>query len=173
MSARARSIRSLCRLLRPALFVAALAAVLALATDAEAQLRARRLFNDQCLVGEFTSFDDVVMTAAATHHAGAGDVYQAICDDEDCWGFSINRFASVNVLTTGLTVGDYTWYVCAWNGSVRLVVANLSGGAALFSPELARQDATVGQRMSLHDPRIPDDLRRFAARLGRVPTAHD
>lgn len=171
MSVRARS-RVPLSLTAAALVVGAIVLVVPLGR-ADAQVRANRLFNDECLIADFTAFDDVVMTAVATHHSGFGDVYQAICDDEDCWGFSINRFAAVNVLTTGLTAGEYTWYVCAWNGSVRRVVGNLSGGAALFAPELARSASEGGIRVSLDDPRIPEDVRRFAARLGRVPVVRE
>lgn len=150
-----------------ALVLAAL--ILLPAGSAEAQLRANRLAPDSCLVGDFSSFDDVIMTALATHQSGAGDVYQAICDDEDCWGFSINRAAAVNVLTTGLTPGEYTWFVCAWNGSVRKVVANIAGGSALYTPASAAPGTEPGRVMTLDDPRIPDAVRRFAERLGRVP----
>lgn len=141
----------------------------ALAGTAEAQLRSGRLNNDTCLAEDFTAFDDVVMTATAAHFSGAGDVYQAICDAEDCFGFSINRDAQVNALTTGITAGEYTWFVCAWNGSVRSVVANLSGGAAIFIP--ARVPERASQVLDLADPRVPEQVRRFAARLGRVPAA--
>lgn len=138
------------------------------AGEADAQLRTNRLRPDTCLTGEFSAFDDVIMTALASHQAGRGDVYQAICDEEDCWGFSINRGASVNVLTTGLTPGEYTWYVCAWNGVVRRVVANLAGGAALFLPAGARGPDTESRSVSLTDPDLPEDLRRFVARLRGV-----
>ena len=153
------------------LAVAAMLLALLPADTAEAQLRTNRLGDEQCVVGEFTSFDDVIMTALATHQSGGGDVYQAICDDEDCWGFSINRAAAVNVLSIGLTPGEYTWYVCAWNGSVRRVVANLAGGAALYRPTSTRPgDAeSEAETLSLQDPRVPDAVRRFAERLGRVP----
>lgn len=134
------------------------------AGDAEAQIRAARLPDEACIVNDFTSFDDVIMTSAATHDGGGGDVYQAICDDEDCWGFSINRLSGVNVLTTGITPGEYSWYVCAWNGSVKRVVANLSGGAALFFRTAAERRGVV----ELADPSVPDALRRFHARLDRT-----
>jgi hypothetical protein len=141
------------------------------AGSAAAQVRAGRLNNDNCIAEEFTSFDDVVMTATAAHFGGAGDVYQAICDlggDQDCWGFSINRNAGVNALTTGITAGEYVWYVCAWNGSVRNVVANLAGGTALFSQR--GPDAAAARVLELADSGIPEDIRRFASRLDRLPT---
>ena len=141
----------------------------ALAGTAEAQLRSSRLNNDTCLAEDFTAFDDVIMTATAAHFSGAGDVYQAICDAEDCFGFSINRGAQVNAMTTGITAGEYTWFVCAWNGSVRSVVANLSGGAVIFMP--ARSPEPAGTVLALADPRVPEQVRRFASRLGRVPVA--
>ena len=152
-----------------ALALAVLVTALALPATAEAQLRANRLFDEECLAEDFTAFDDVIMTALATHQSGFGDVYQAICDDEDCWGFSINRFAAVNVLTTGLTAGEYTWFVCAWNGTVRRVVANLSGGAAIFTPEPAGPGRGDSRILELDDPRVPEGLRRLVAKLGRVP----
>jgi hypothetical protein len=154
--------RLLC--IRTALSLALGLSATAVATDATAQVRATRLPDEACIVNDFTSFDEVVMTSVATHSGGAGDVYQAICDDEDCWGFSINRLSGVNVLTTGLTPGEYSWYVCAWNGSVRRVVANLSGGAALF---FRRPEARLGI-VELSDPSIPESLRRFDARLDRT-----
>lgn len=136
-------------------------------TVAEAQVRTGRLNDDSCLVNDFTAFDDVVMTAVATHDSGGGDVYQAICDDEDCWGFSINRGSQVNVMTTGLTLGDYQWFVCAWNGSVRRVVANLAGGVAIFARG-SRQAALQPRRVGLDAEGVPESLRRFAARLQRI-----
>lgn len=165
----ARALPSPRLLLLAGMATAMVLAALLYATPAEAQLRTNRLGNERCLVGEFTTFNDVIMTALATHQSGGGDVYQAICDDEDCWGFSINRAAAVNVLTTGLTPGEYTWFVCAWNGAVRRVVANLAGGAALYRPEGASAGREHEAVVSLHDPSVPDALRRFAARLGRVP----
>lgn len=132
---------------------------------AEAQVRAGRLDNDTCLVSDFISFDDVVMTAVATHDSGSGDVYQAICDDEDCWGFSINRGSAINVLTTGLTPAEYEWFVCAWNGSVRKVVANLTGGPALYG---RRSDGLQARKVHLDSEEVPEGLRRYAARLARL-----
>lgn len=146
------------------LFLLLVVASTLVVTDAEAQVRAARLPDEACVVSDFTSFDDVIMTSAATHDGGGGDVYQAICDDEDCWGFSINRLSGVNVLTTGLTPGEYSWYVCAWNGSVRRVVANLSGGAALFFRAAAERRGIV----AISDPSVPESLRRFHARLDRT-----
>lgn len=146
------------------LLLTALAALLLSPAAAQAQVRAARLNDQACIAEDFTSFDDVVMTSAATHDGGVGDIYQAICDDEDCWGFSINRLSGVNVLTTGLTPGEYTWYICAWNGSVRRVVANLTGGSALFyrRAEQRRSEVTIS------DPSVPETLRRFHARLDRT-----
>ncbi len=129
-------------------------------------MRANRLDNEICLVSDFLSFDDVVMTAVATHDSGSGDLYQAICDDEDCWGFSINRGPHINVMTTGLTPAEYEWFVCAWNGSVKKVVANLTGGAALFAR--ARPDAVEARRVRLDSEEVPERLRRYAGRLARA-----
>lgn len=146
------------------LFLLLVVASTLVVAEAEAQVRAGRLPDEACVVNDFTSFDDVIMTSAATHDGGGGDVYQAICDSEDCWGFSINRLSGVNVLTTGLTPGEYTWYVCAWNGSVKRVVANLSGGAALFFRTAAERRGVV----EISDPSVPESLRRFHARLDRT-----
>jgi hypothetical protein len=142
----------------------ALAALL-MPADAEAQVRAGRLPDGSCVASDFTSFDDVVMNSVATHDGGGGDVYQAICDSADCFGYSINRLSGVNLLTTGLTPGEYTWYVCAWNGSVRRVVANLTGGPALFLRRSAPDRAVV----DIADEAVPEGIRRFYARLQRTP----
>ena len=149
---------------RMSLFLLLALAALLLPAAADAQVRASRLSDQTCIVEEFTSFDEVVMTSAATHDGGTGDVYQAICDDEDCWGFSINRLSGVNVITTGLTPGTYSWSICAWNGSVRRVVANISGGPALFFRRGSQQRGEVG----LSDPSVPEGLRRFHDRLDRT-----
>lgn len=150
------------------LFSSSLLILLAiLPAEAQAQISASRLDDEECLVGTFIAFEEVVMTSVATHVSGSGDVYQAICDDEDCWGFSINRDAGVNVLTTGLTVGEYDWFVCAWNGSVKKVVGNLTGGPALFSSRLAGNGSAM-RRLNINDARVPEGIRRFARRLDRT-----
>ena len=162
------------RAIRLSLLVASTAlalAVLLIPQSADSQVKALRLRNDTCLLRGFTSADDVVMTAVAIHSGGLGDVYQAICDADDCFGFSINRGAAANVLTTGLTAGDYDWFICAWNGQARRVVANLSGGAALYGPKSGSARAAL--ELHAGDDRIvdlasdaaPAALARFVERL--------
>lgn len=162
--------RSASRLFRGALVlgVVLVLAVLTVAV-ADAQVQANRLFDEECLVRGFDTFDDVIMTGVATHQRGTGDVYQAICDadpDGDCWAFSMNRGSQTTVLTLGLPSGQYDWFVCAWNGSARRVVANLSGGAVLFTGPVA-EGAEKAQTVELGSSRVPEDLRRLVRKLDR------
>jgi len=166
-----RSRRRIVILSSTAGLIALVGLLLLSAGEADAQVEANRLFNDECLVEGVDTFDDVILTGVATHERGTGDVYQAICDtdpDGDCWAFSMNRGSQTTVLTVGLPSGRYDWFVCAWNGSVRDVVANLSGGAVLFTGPVAESGAST-RIVGLDHSRVPRDLRRLVRKLHRRP----